>query len=173
MLDTLLLNHCFKMKNISTLVLFLMLLLAGCSTKPKDFQLIFTIESIESYKISIEINQDKSFLIQQQNLFFDAHANKERINTSQGKMTDEEFAELQELIAESRLFKMKDAYGFNGEADGLDSLFGNLMYQIYYKEGKKAKYISIRPNPSDTYPEKFPMLLNFLNSYISGHHSPM
>lgn len=156
------------MKYFSTPALFLLLLLAGCHTKPKEFTLSYIVESIGIYKFSIEIDKDKNYRIQQQNIFFDAIAKKEQINTSQGQMTDEEYDQLSKLIAGNRLFKMKDTYGFDQETDSDDPL-NNLVYQLIYTEGEKTKYISIRSNPTDRYPEVFLQLIRFLGTYISAH----
>ena len=147
-----------------------MLLLAGCQTKPEDFSLTYTMETVGNYKSSIEIGKDKSYRIRQQNLFFDVHAGKERINTSEGQLTDEEYALLSELVAGSRLFKMKNEYGFNQTPNPNNPLEG-LVYQITYTKGKKTKYISIRLDPNDIYSENFIQLLRFLSNFVS-HHAP-
>ena len=137
------------------------LLFSGCRTAPTDFTLSFTVESIGIYKLSIEINADKSYRTYQQNLYLDAHANTEQINTAQGIMTDEEFAELTKLIAGSRLFKLKDSYGFDKEPDELDP-FSNVIYQLHYAEGRKVKNITMRPNATDLFPKQFLGLIQFL-----------
>lgn len=156
------------MKYFSTPALLLMLLLAGCSTKPKEFALIYTMESELNYRISLEIGKDKSYQIRQQNLFFDSHARRAQINTSEGQMTDEEYDQLSELIAGSQLFKMKNEYGFNKGANPDNPLEG-LTYQITYTAGRKTKYISIRVDPNDRYPENFLQLLRFLSNFQSQH----
>ena len=158
------------MKYFSTFLFFLLLLQYGCTTPPEDFSLIYTMESVGNYKISIEIDKDKNFTVRQQNVFFDTFAGEERINTSEGKMTDEEHAGLTELIFQSRLFRMKDDYGFGQDVD-LDDPPGGLIYQISYTEGKKSKYISIRSNRNDTFPETFLQLLRFLSNYASKKSS--
>ena len=156
------------MKYISTLLPFLILLFSGCHSKPEEFTLIYTMESTGNYKISIEIDKDKNFTVRQQNIFFDNLAGKEQINTAEGKMIDEDHAELTELIYRSRLFNMEDAYGFKQNVD-LDDPFGGFIYQLTYTEGKKTKYISIRTNETDRFPEPFLQLINFLSNYMSKH----
>ncbi|MCL1932534.1 MAG: hypothetical protein FWF53_01785 [Candidatus Azobacteroides sp.] len=155
------------MKNLSILLLPI-LLLAGCTTNPKDFKLIFTMESINAYKLSIEISNDKSYRIRQQNLFFDAYVKKEQINSAEGKLTDEEFSELTKRITDSRLFTMKNTYGFSNKDDSKDPL-ESLIYQIDYTEGSKSKFILIHPNPDDAYPGNLSKLINFLSNYTSAH----
>jgi len=158
------------MKYFAIPALLLILLLAGCQTKPEEFTLVYTMESVGNYKISIEIGKDKSYYIRQQNIFFDTFAGKERINSSQGKMTDEEFDQLSELVAGSRLFKMKDEYGFS-QVDNPDNPYNGLVYQLIYTKGRKTKYISIRDNESELYPDIFLQLLRFLSNYVSEHSS--
>jgi hypothetical protein len=154
------------MKVSTSYIVLLLLLLTGCRSEPKDFTLSFVMESIDNYKLSIETGNDKSYHIRQQNLYLDAHANQEHINTSQGRMTDEEFAELKELIAGSRLFKMKDSYGFGEDKDDIDP-FSIIIYTLHYTEGSKEKFITLRFNAQDKYPEKFPELIRFLAQYAS------
>ena len=157
------------MKYTLASVLFLLLLLTGCQTKPKEFiTLSLSVETVGIYKFSIEINNDKTYQIRKQNIFFDKIAKEERINTSQGYLTDEEFDHLSELITASRLFKMKDDYGFDQEPNP-DNLYDDLIYQLIYTEGTKTKYISIRSNSSDRYSKKFLQLLRFLSNYLSEH----
>jgi hypothetical protein len=126
------------------------------------------MESIQNYKASIEISHDKSYSIQQQNIFFDTFAGKEQINTAQGKMTDEAFAELTSLLAHTPIFKMKNVYGFE-KKEG--NPFDDMLYQLKYTEGNKSKTILIRPNPANSYSGQFPKLLSFMSNYISGHIS--
>ena len=150
------------MRTLSSKLLFLALLLTGCSSEPKDFTLTFTMESLQNYKYSIEIASDKSYHTQQQNLYLDAHANTQQINTFKGTLTDEQFDNLTKLIAASRLFNMKDTYGFDQEPDHLDT-FGNVISQLNYTEGKKVKNITIRLNSKDLFPKQFLELMNFLS----------
>lgn len=126
------------------------------------------METVGSYKMSFELKKDKTYQIRQQNIYFDQYARENRINTSEGKLSDEEFDQLSELIFASRLLKMNDAYGFDQEPDP-DNPFGDLIYQIIYKEGRKTKYISIRSNEKDKFPEPFLQLLRFLSNCISKH----
>ena len=127
------------------------------------------MESMKTYKVSIEINGDRSYRIQQQNLFFDAFAKKEQINRSEGKLTDEEFNELTRLIADSRLFGMKNTYGFNASNNSNDDPFEGMFYRLNYTEGTQSKYILIHLNPKETYSASFAKLLNFLTDYSSNH----
>ena len=114
----------------------------------------------------IEIMKDKTYQIRQQNIFFDIHAGRERINTSEGTLTEDEYAELSKLVASSRLFKMKDTYGFDKESNP-DNPYDDVLYQLICTEGKKTKYISIRSNENDRFSEPFLQLIRFLNRKMS------
>ena len=159
------------MKNISiSLLLLALLLTGGCKTAPKDFKLVFSMENINVYKLSVEINNDKSYHIQQQNLFFDSYAKKEQINHSDGTLSDEEFSELTRLIAGNWLFKMKNTYGFNKDSNSSKDPLGNLFYHLNYTEKDKSKYILIHPNlSSDDNPKDLLRLIKFLNDFSSAH----
>jgi len=146
---------------------FMTLLFVGCQTEPRDFTLSFTIESINTYKISMTINPDKSYHIQQQNMFLDAYAGKEQINTSQGTLTDEAYTELKELITASRLFKMKDSYGFDKKSDDSDAL-SEIIYQIGYTENRKTKNITMRHGAKDNYPQPFLQMIRLLTSLCNN-----
>jgi len=158
------------MKTFSIQILLLALLLAGCktNTEPKNFNLVFRIESLSAYKISMEIKDDKTYSINQQNKYFDSFAGKARPNTAQGRLTDGEFAELTNLLAQSPLFKMKDNYGFD-EKNSPNDPYDGLIYYLTYTEGDKTKFITIQPNGAHSYPGKFPQLIKFLSDYTSRH----
>ena len=161
------------MKNISiSLLLLALLFTGGCKTAPKEFKLVFTMESMNIYKLSVEINNDKSYHIQQQNQFFDTFAKKGQINHSDGKLSDEEYNELIRLIGGNWLFNMKDTYGFSSSSDSVKSPspLGNLFYHLDYTENNKSKYILIRPNlSSDDNPKDLLRLIKFLNDFSSAH----
>ena len=149
-------------------LLLLALLLAGCNTKtePTNFNLVFAMESANNYKVSLEINSDKKFSIKQQNLYFDSFAGEERINTVQGELTGDEFAELMKMLTNTPLLKMKETYGFDKRTSPNDPFIG-LVYYLTYTEGSKTKYIAVQPNASNKYPGKFPQLIKFLSNYSS------
>ena len=155
------------MKTYSIQLLLLALLLAGCKTEPKNFNLLFKMESLGAYKVWLEINSDKSYSIKQQDLVFDGHAKKTRLNKAQGVLTDEEFAKFTDLLTHSPLLKMKDAYGF--DEDSPNDPFVGLIYYLTYTEGSKTKYISLQPKPNISFPGKFSQLINFLINYSSDH----
>jgi len=157
------------MKIYSTTLLLLALLFSGCKTAPKDFKLVFSMENISGYKLSIEIDNDKSYHIQQQNLFFDSYAKKEQINHSEGTLSDKEFNELTKLIAGNWLFKMKNTYGFSKESNSSKDLLGGLFYHLNYTEKNRSKYILIHPNLSSNNPKNLSRLIKFLSDFSSHH----
>lgn len=157
------------MKAFSISLFFFVFLFAGCKTAPKDFTLVFKMDRPKIYKSSIEINQDKSYHIQQQNMIFDLSADKTQDNSSEGKLSDEEFSELTSLLAGGELFKMENTYGFDKDSNSDKDPLGGLIYHLNYKEGEKEKYILIHPNPSADYPKNLSKLIKFLNDFTSHH----
>jgi hypothetical protein len=158
------------MKTILLNVVFLLFLLAGCQSELKEFEFSFTIENISSYKISLEIDHEKNYCIQEQNIFFDLQEKRENIKTRTGKLTNDELTEFKTLISRSRLFNMKNSYGFEQDSNPNDPL-SNLIYQISYTVSGRTKYISIRPNETNKYSGNFLILLTCLNKFISLHRS--
>lgn len=127
------------------------------------------MESAKIYKLTIEMNSDKSYHIKQQNLFLDAHAEKAQIHSSDGNLSDEEFNQLTGLIANSRIFHLNDTYGFKIKNVPTENPLNGTIYHLNYTEGKKEKYILIQPNPLDTYPKNAALLIQFLNNFASNH----
>lgn len=163
-------NRYQQMKIFSTSLLLLALLFAGCNMSPKDFNLVFKLENLNIYNLSIEINGDKSYNIKQQNLFFDSHAKKAQINGSEGKMDDKEFKKLTEIISSSRLFEKENSYGFNKDSNITNDLLEGLNYRLNYTEGGKTKYIMIHPNlRNNDNPDDISRLIKFLIDFSSAH----
>jgi len=157
------------MKTFSTSLLLSVILLTACKTEQKDFNIVFALESLNSYKIELEIKSDKSYSIKKQNIYFDRIARQANINSAEGEMTDEEWNELTQLVAAARLFKMKDSYGFTENANNDDDLFRNMMYRLEYTEGTKIKSLLIHPDLSYKYPENLTKLTTFLSKFSSSH----
>jgi len=158
------------MKFFSTFSLLLSLFLfTGCNSTPKDFKLAFTMESRNVYKSTIEINNDSSFHIQQENLYFDAQVKKQQINSSEGKLSDKEFNDLTRLVSRCRFFELKNTYGFNKSDTTNNNPFIGLLYHLKYSEENKAKSMLLRPDPSDKIPENVSRLIKFLNDFSSDH----
>jgi hypothetical protein len=144
----------------------MLILLCGCRSTPTDFSLFFTVESVDIYTLSLEIQKDKFYYIRQQNIYLDKNDGQEHISTSQGIMSEEDFANLRQLIAKSSLFNLKDSYGFDQEDEKNDPL-SDLVYQLTYTQGKKNKFITLRLKPDDKYPESLIQLIQFLSQFTS------
>jgi hypothetical protein len=128
------------------------------------------MESIGNYRAGITIDRNKNYSIRRQNIYLDRQSGVENISTAQGKISDKDYTALKELIVQSRLFSMNDAYGFDETKDHSNtSALENILYQITYSNGRRSKSITIRPNSGNAYPQKFPELISFLSRYISEH----
>jgi hypothetical protein len=149
----------------NAILLFILFLLCGCSDD--SFTIAFTMESVDNYRASVIIDKDAACTVSRQNIYLDKQSDSENISVSSGQLTAEEYSQLKKLIAQSRLFSLKDAYGFDQPAAAANPL-DNILYQITYTRGKNVKNISIRPAPANTFPEKFPELIRFLSNCISA-----
>ena len=70
----------------------------------------------------------------------------------EGVLTDDEYAELSQLIADVDFFSMKDSYGFESTPkNGMN----DLVYQISLSSGGKEKFISIRSADKQVFPQSF------------------
>ena len=153
------------MKAISAIFL-LSLLLTGCNVKPSDYTLAFTLESISNYKLTIEIDSRKNYTLRRQNLYFDAHSNRDSVYTATGSLTPSDASTLGDLIASARLFRLNDSYGFGDDADG-NNPFDDIIYQIIYTERGRTKSITARFDPNSQYPEQLMALITYLGRYAS------
>lgn len=144
--------------------LFAGIVLASCSNKSSDFSLTYTMESVDNYKVALSIKSDKTYMIEEINYFHDNYAKKRDPKIVEGIFTEEEFEVVRDKIFDAGLFKMENTYGFK---DGKPNDFGNIMYQIYFGNGGKEKYISISYDKDNVYPLSFIELFNYLNEFIS------
>jgi hypothetical protein len=142
------------------------IILTGCSPTPTNYTIAFTLESIENYKMTLEIDAQRNYTLRRQNLYFDAHANRENIHVATGQLTPDDAAALDKLIAAARPFRLKDAYGFDQATDP-NNPFDGILYQIIYTEKARTKSITVSINPNQQYPAKLTALLAFLGSYAS------
>jgi len=149
-------------------ILFAVFLFAGCQTNPKAFSLGFTIESVNVYSLSVEIDKDRNYRIRQQSMLAGNIDPNENDNTSLGIISEEDYAKLSELIAGSRVLKMKNNYGIiDVDSINPDEAFSEISYHFIFREGRKNKHVAFRLVPSEKYPEKLIELIFFLSDFIS------
>lgn len=154
------------MKINGLLLLFACILLVGCHSEPKEFTYTFTMESADAYKLSLTIDQNKRYTLQEQYIFFDRRANQANPKLKEGSLSEEEFSEFKKQLSESKLFNMQDSYGFDKEED---QAIHDVLYHIIYKADGKEKFISIQLDDSNQFPLAFVKLIEWTNSFISQY----
>lgn len=156
----------FKIK-YGLLICCILPLIMGCNPEPKNFSLTFTMESVDAYKLVFTTDQSGHYTIQEQYILFERRSNSnKRPEVKEGIMNEADIETLKKLIAQSKLFKMKEAYGFDKEED---QALNDVIYHIHYSADGKEKYISLRLDDSNQFPLPFAQLIEFLNLFINEH----
>ena len=158
---------------ISLCVSFLVLLsvcFTSCKKKElKDFTFSYSMECVSNYWVSVSFDSERNFRMERRNYYVDNFARKRNPKIMEGKMNDEEFASLIEVLQDCDLYKMEDSYGFEKE---VREDVGDIMYQISFSsEGREKKFISIRSDPDIRFPSSFIKLIGFINSFVSDHRN--
>lgn len=153
------------MKASFVALLSFLLFLSGCKQTPEEFSYTFVMESAGAYKLTLTITSNKRYTIQEQYIYFEQNdKNYKSPDRKEGIMSDKELAGFGKRLKQSRLFEMKDSYGFNEEGNRpLDDVF----YHIIYRTGEKEKSISVKWNNSIRYPVPFVRLIKYTNKFIS------
>ena len=147
--------------------LFLFIIIAiftGCNSEPKEFSYTFTMESVDAYKISLTIDHNKQYTIEEQQMFFYNRSNSNNSKIKTGVINDEEFNEFKLLLSSCNLYKMKDSYGFEDEKD---QALHDVLYYIIYKADNKEKFITVRLDKSTKFPASFIQLIDFTNNFMN------
>lgn len=149
--------------------LFLYILFVSCfigcdhSSGLKDFTYIYSMESINNFKVEFQLNPDSTYQIGRYNYFFDKYEGKARPLFKDGKLTRDEFDMFGKLIAGSKLEKMNDSYGFDRSGDADNSI----VYMIELKQNEKSKFVSVNAGTDEHLPDNFNRLVAFTGKFIS------
>lgn len=154
--------------SLLTILSLMLICLCACENKKelKDFSFTYSMESVDNYKMMVTFDSKKNYKLEEYNYFFDNFAKKKEPRIKEGTLTDKEFKQIQSLIVDSKLFEMKDSYGF--EKDYNRDL-GDIMYQISFNAGGKDKYISIRSTEYQPFSTQFVGLIGYINKFINSH----
>lgn len=144
------------------LISSLLLLLVGCQQKQKmeNFTYKYSMESTNNYKVDFQLNPDSSYIINQNNQFFDKFDGVYRPILKEGFLTESEYNKLEELINKSNLEKMKDSYGFGDNSDK------TVMYNLELSYGDTHKYVVINLKSDQEFSKSFIELIEYTNSLI-------
>lgn len=150
----------------TSLLILLSICFTGCKQELKDFSFSYSMESVDSYKLLVQFNSDKTFRLEEYNFYMDNIANKRDPKIIDGKLTDEEFNTLKGLLENCDFFGMEDSYGFDKEAN---PIFSEIMYQISFSTGGKEKYISIRNSNMREFSSSFIDVIDYIKSFLNSH----
>jgi hypothetical protein len=149
------------------MILAALVLFAGCRKNLSNFTFIYSMESVNNYKLTLSFNSDKTYKMEEHNYFMDNHANRRAPVIREGVLTDGEYSEVVRHLSACNFFKMKDSYGFEKEAD---RDLGDIMYQVTFITDGKEKYISIRNSDDNRFPSSFINLLKHINTFLREHN---
>lgn len=117
--------------------------------------------------MTLTVGETKCYNIQEQYIYFKHKSNNYKSpKLHEGVINDEEYAELKRLLAQSKLFKMEDSYGFD---QGTDLTSDDVVYNISYLVDKKEKLISIKLNDSDQFALPFTQLIEYTDKLINKY----
>ncbi len=147
--------------------LIILLIAFGCSNlNPLDeFTFSFSVESVNNYKTELLINKDSTYKISKYNYFFDNFEGKRKPLHIEGRLTSRQFNTIQQLLTKSRLFKMKDDYGFNEEKNS--SALTDVIWQISLHTPENQKFITIKPSRKLQFSKPFLELIDFSDDLIN------
>lgn len=154
-----------KMKFIlGGLLSLLCLLSTSCRQLLNDFTFSYTVESVNNYKLVLTFNSDSTYQLEKYNYYMDNFERKRRPEIQKGRLTANEFESLKQKLEESKLFSMKDAYGFE-ENETRWSGSSAILHQVYIRADGKEKFVTCKE--SAKLPVSFIDLIQFVNTFLS------
>lgn len=134
-------------------------LITACNTKTPEFSLSYSQECVNNYKLVIHVFNDKRYVLEEYNYFFDNMEKKREPIIKQGVLDNRTFREISALMRQSDIVGLPDYYEGRQNADA-----GNFLYQLTYKTGGTEKYIFLREVNRDQLPSPFFRLLHYLTA---------
>lgn len=149
---------------LSIWVLFLIFLM-GCNedTGLTNYTYRYSVESINNFKVELQLNPDSTYQIGRHNYFFDRYKGESQPKYKRGLLTGTEFDTFTNLINRSGLEKMDDSYGFDHNA----TVENDLVYMIELKQSETSKFVVVNAESNDPLPEKFDRLIVFTSDFIN------
>lgn len=147
----------------------LLLLLTACSRSPRGelFSYTFSMESINNFKVELELQPDSTWQAARINYFFDRFGGPPSALAREGRLTDREHAAFARLLQKSEIEKMEESYGFDNEDDNSNAIIYMLSLT---PEGGETCFVTIRENAEDRFSDAFRELIlysgNFLNEKL-------
>ena len=151
---------------LTSLLILFSLTFNSCKKELKDFSFSYSMESVDSYKLVLQFNDDQTFRLEEYNFYMDNMEKKRDPKIVEGKLTEDEFKALKPLLANCDFFDMKDSYGFEKEPD---PVFSDIIYQISFSTEGKEKYISIRNTKTSEFSSSFIEVLDYIKVFLKNH----
>ena len=155
------------MKKYKLLVALFILLVIGCrsNTGLKDFTYKYSMESAGNFKVEFQLNPDSTYTIAQNNYFFDRFEGTSRPVEKEGVLSQQEFEKFSELINESNIKDMNDAYGFEENKNSDNSI----VYVVELIQNGKSKFVTINAGAHQDFSKAFTELIEYTNNYINAN----
>ncbi|HBL32866.1 MAG TPA: hypothetical protein DDZ96_03475 [Porphyromonadaceae bacterium] len=144
--------------------LFFIFSCVGCTHSPEtnEFTYVYSMESVNNFKVEMQLNPDSTYKIGRYDYFFDKYEGKSKPAYKEGTLKADEFDAFRSLIQKSELARMKDAYGFE-EGRNSDNA---VIYMIQLTQGGKTKFITVKAGSTE-FPEAFNRLVKFSGNFMN------
>ncbi len=140
----------------------------GCNSKNSnteieltDFTYSFSMENTGNFRVELVVNNDSTYNVKQQNMFFDRYAKSNNDDISEGKLTEDEFVKLKSLLENSDIYNLNDSYGFDENSDN------STVYTINLTEGEKTKFVVINAEANQGFSKEFTDLFEYSSAIMS------
>lgn len=150
----------------STVVILLLLFTAfTMSPRGQQFTYTFSMESINNFRVTLQLNPDSSWMVARYNYFFDRFGGSSSVLERDGKLTDQEHAAFVKLLKKSGIEFMKESYGFDSE----ENIGCSVIYMLSLTpEGGKTLYINIRENAEDRFSDAFREMILYSSLFLNN-----
>jgi hypothetical protein len=152
------------MKRYLIFITIIVLFTNACNKKEKlsNFTYRFSMESPANFKAEFLLRPDSTYRVSRYNYFFDNFEGKKKPEYKEGKLSKNEFDTFKQLIANSRIETLKDAYGFDNPTKSRD-----IIYIVELSHSGKTKYVSVNGETKVQFPNDFPKLIEYTTEFIN------
>lgn len=142
-----------------------LLLFFGCKQEQKleNFTYRYSMESTGNFKVEFQLNPDTTYEIHQTNQYFDKFDGTCRPVNKKGKLTEEEYMKLRDLIQAGKIDFMRDSYGFDENIKE-----NSIIYNLELEKEKHRKFVTINMKTRHKFSDSFLQLIEHTNSLINN-----
>lgn len=143
------------------IITVLIISLTGCKQNINNFTFTYTLESVNNYKVKVTFNDKKDYIIEEYTYFFDRMSGKHEPKEVSGKLSEEEFSSIKNMIENSQIFCLRDSYGFDQNSD--------ILFQVNLEADGKEKFVLMREIDNKELPKDFVQLIKYINEFIGKY----